>query len=124
LNNIDKNSLVEFYFGSLPEEKRLHIEKEMLTDPEILLDYLDLKREIEGSQLVPQQPSKLLWQRLRHVAKKKQAWYITLAVGALAATIAFIYLMNKPNVGEEPFMVNGKILFDSGAEHPLTSDVL
>lgn len=124
MNNIDKNSLVDFYFGSLPEEKRLLVEKEMLLDPEVLLDYLDLKRELEASKLVPQQPSRLLWQRLSQVPQNRKAWYITFAVGALAAAMAYIFVFRSPVVETSLPVQSGAILFDSSSEHLFTSDVL
>ena len=38
--------LLPFYFGAIKEDERLLVEKELLTDSEILVDYLDLKRTL------------------------------------------------------------------------------
>ena len=88
MNTVTKETLMKFYFGSLEETQRLHIEKEMLKDPEILLDYLDLKRELEAAAIVPQQPSPFLWKRLAP-AQKKKVWIFTVATGLAAAAAAF-----------------------------------
>ncbi|HEX7675006.1 MAG TPA: hypothetical protein VF412_12585 [Bdellovibrio sp.] len=118
-----KNSLVEFYFGTLEESQRLQIEKNLLLDPEMLLDYLDIKREIEDAELIPQQPSAFLWRRMQPLAKKK-SFYLTIAAGLVAATLACFYFIHTASVKNNSFVNDDGILFDSGAEHSVTSDVL
>ncbi|MNJ96718.1 hypothetical protein D3C87_144490 [compost metagenome] len=119
----NKNSLVEFYFGTLEDSQRLQIEKDLLLDPEMLLDYLDIKREIENAALIPQQPSPFLWRRLQPLVKKK-SFYLTVAAGLIAASLACFYLIHTSKVEENSLINDSGILFDSGAEHSFTSDVL
>ncbi len=124
MNSEIKNSLLEFHFGLLDENQRLQLEKEMITDPEMLINYLDLKREVEGNALIPQQPSPFLWQRLQRVSVKKKSWFIAFAVGAVAATLACFYILAQPKGEIVPFTRDHSILFDSSAEHSFASDVL
>ncbi|MGZ3634178.1 MAG: hypothetical protein ACXVB1_07680 [Pseudobdellovibrionaceae bacterium] len=123
MKNQTKNSLVEFYFGTVENSQRLRIEKDLLLDPEMLLDYLDIKREIENATLIPQQPSPLLWRRLQPSLKKK-SFYITVAAGLVAATLACFYFIHTSKVEDNLLISDSGILFDSGAEHSVTSDVL
>jgi hypothetical protein len=118
-----KNSLVEFYFGTLADSQRLQIEKELLQDPEMLLDYLDLKRKLEDAAQVPQHPSPFLWRRLQPATKKKTL-YVTVAASLAVATFACLYIFSTPKVENTSLISDTGILFDSGAEHSITSDVL
>ena len=118
-------NLVSFYFGSLSDEARLTIEREMLTDPEVLLDYLDLKREIEGAAQVPQAPSPFVWQRLQAKMKVSRRAKISFAVGlGVAAAIAALFLLLHRSVDTEPTLGGKAILFDSGSEQLGHSNVL
>ena len=118
-----KNSLMEFYFGTLEESQRLQIEKELLQDPEVLLDYLDLKRKLEDAATVPQKPSPFLWRRLQPVTKRK-TFYAAAIAGLAVAGFACLYIFTTPKVENTPLISDNGILFDSGAEHSITSDVL
>ncbi len=119
-----KNSLVEFYFGALDDEKRLLIEKDLLKDPECLLDYLDLKRLIEGSFEVPSQASPFLWQRLSALPKKKRNMMLVCSAIAAAAVFVMIYISVQPRLENQPVKYKDGILFDTGAEHSSASNVL
>jgi hypothetical protein len=114
---------VEFYFGNLEDSRRLQIEKGLLQDPELLLDYLDIKREIEDAALIPQQPSPFLWRRLQPLVKKR-TFYVTAVAGLIAATLVCMYIIYSSNVENTSLISDSGILFDSGAEHSITSDVL
>lgn len=118
-----KNSLVKFYFGTLEESQRLEIEKELLLDPEMLLDYLDLKRQLEDAAQIPQLPSPFLWRRLQPATKRK-TFYAAAIAGLAVATFACLYVFNNPKVENTSLISDNGILFDSGAEHSFTSDVL
>ena len=121
--SLNEQELRSFYFGGLPDDRRLEIERAMLEDTEVLLDYLDLKRKIEGAAAVPSVPSTALWNRLRPASVPKKVWWISLAVGAaLAASLCFFLLRST---GEQTGSTSGtEILFDSGAEQSPASNVL
>lgn len=114
-----KSTLTAFYFGSLPEIDRLAIEKQMLCDPEVLLDYLDLKREMEAAELIPSVPSNNLRSRLlSRLAVSKRVRY-TLVLGlALAAIAVLIFFCNHLRTEADG------TLFDSGGEQFSHSNVL
>ena len=123
------NKLLPFYFGSIDDQDRLELEKQMLLDPEVLLDYLDLKRRIESAAPVPQEPSPAVWQRLRPKARLSRRSRITIALGfavAVAASIVFAFLiLQKPAAtGVSAPTIGEKILFDSDSEHFEHSNVL
>jgi len=119
-----KEMLLPFYFGSLNEEQRLVIERQLLTDEETLVDYLDLKRSIEGAALEQQKPSVSLWQKLKPKEKKK--FYISLAFGSAVAAglLAFLLLNGRTQPVESMPQAVSNILFDSSSELPASSDVL
>ncbi len=122
--NIDRN-LLSFYFGSVSDEQRLTIEREMLTDQEVLLDYLDLKREVEGAAGVPIAPSPLVWQRLQAKMVVSKRAKISLLVGAsVAAAITALLILLQPKVETAPALNGKAILFDSGSEQFGHSNVL
>lgn len=118
-------NLLSFYFGSVSDEDRLKIEREMLTDPEVLLDYLDLKREVEGAATVPQTPSPLVWQRLQSktVISKRTKISLMIGLGVAAAIAALVVFLNQ-NVEPVPSLNGKAILFDSGSEQFGHSNVL
>ena len=121
------DNLLPFYFGSIDDQERLKIEQKMLVDPEVLLDYLDLKRQMESAALVPQQPSRALWNRLQPKLSRRSR--ITIALGfavAVAASIVLAFLiLQKPAANETSGATMGeKILFDSDSEHFSHSNVL
>lgn len=119
-----KEMLLPFYFGSVNEEQRLLIERELLTDEEVLVDYLDLKRSIEGSKLLQQEPSASLWEKLKPKEKKK--FYISLAIGSAVAAglVALILFKSSTKPEESAPMPVTNILFDSSSELPASSGVL
>jgi hypothetical protein len=117
------NTLLEFYFGSLEETQRLQIERDLLQDPELVLDYLDLKRKIEGANEVPQKPSPFLWQRLQPKTKK-QKWSYAAVAGLVAATVIGFYIFRSAPTDQSALIGDNGILFDSGSEHSVVSDVL
>ena len=121
-----KRLLLPFYFGSLTEEDRLRVERELLTDTETLVDYLDLKRSFESSALAIFSPSPSLWQRLKPKTARQKRMYISLAVGsALAATLAAILLFkSQPQISEDLRPPMTEILFDSSSELPASTVVL
>src|SRR5580698_8975676 len=84
--------LPDFYFGSLEETQRLKVEADLLSDPELLLDYLDLKRAAESAPSVPMEPSASLWNKLAPKTKRRRLALLSFAVGA-AAIVAFVILM-------------------------------
>ncbi len=114
--------LLPFYFGTLDESSRLLVERELLTDPEILVEYLDLKRALESAAPVPQLSSNL-WSRLRYHAKRPKPWLITFSVGAaLAAGVFLFVLFFKERSVETRFP--HEILFDLNSELPASTHVL
>ena len=117
-----RNSLVEFYFGTMEETRRLQIEKELLLDPEMLLDYLDLKRELESAAPVPHGPSPFLWRRLQPLTKKRK-WQLAGFTALIAASFACLYIFASYK-GQSSTPNNSGLLFDSSPEHSFASDVL
>lgn len=122
MNTQTRDSLAEFYFGGLHESQRLEIEKQLLLDQELLLDYLDLKREIEGAVTVPQHASPFLWRRLQPLTRVKKWQWAGMAALVAAGVIGFYVLTNSHDPSVSP--VRSGILFDSGAELSQSSAVL
>jgi hypothetical protein len=121
------HKLLSFYFGALEEEQRLLVERELLTDSEILVDYLDLKRKLESAQEVPQVPSQKLWLQLREKLEPRKKMIFSLSlVAAIAASVLlfsiFVYKSKSADLG--PSHRANEILFDSNRELPESSNVL
>jgi hypothetical protein len=124
--------LLAFYFGSLSEEERLKVERDLLTDVEVLTDYLDLKRDLEAAPLPSKQPSSALWERLKPKTVQRRRLYLSLSIGAaVAAGFALIlFLQPQPQPQPKPKPTElmqpsaAKVLFDSSAELPASSGVL
>jgi hypothetical protein len=123
--------LKNFYFGSINEDDRLKIERELLSDSERLLDYLDLKRQIEATALLPMKPSNQVWQRLQTDPRLRRRAVVSawIGVAAVAATLVFIFLMNYQNSAstklEEPTHISvDQVLFDSSREQSASLGVL
>jgi hypothetical protein len=109
-------NLLPFYFGSLDGQLRLDVEQKLLTDPEFLLDYLDLKRNLEAAETVPQAPSLQLWQRLStRIPKRKYSYSLAfgLAIAASLVAIVFFFGQSRPQSFSK---YDTQILFDSGSE--------
>ncbi len=123
--NPSEEKLLSFYFGSTSEDDRYRIEQDLLTDPEALLNYLDLKRKIEQAELVPQVPSQKLWSRLRPQTISKRGKLISLGFGlAMAASIAFFSISRfKEPQNTDSGEKRSQILFDSNFEQPTGSSV-
>lgn len=121
-----KNKLLEFYFGSIGDEDRLVVERELLTDEELLVDYLDLKRSIEAAAAIPTQPSRAVRDRLKLRVSKKNA-VISLSIGAAMAAgiLLFLFLRDLSPTTQDyrPPDMNG-VLFDSSGEPSPSSGVL
>jgi hypothetical protein len=116
--------LLSFYFGSLSDDDRLKIERRMLTDPEVLLDYLDLKREVEGAVEIPKVPSPAVWHRLKSkvVVSRRARLSLALGVGLAAAVVSILFVMSRPRQNSP--RSHETILFDSGSEQFGHSNVL
>lgn len=121
-----KKLLLPFHLGSVNEEERLHIEQKILTDSEVLTDYLDLKREFEAASLAVTVPTNSLWENLTSKAQKQKRFYLSLSLGAaIAAGFAVIFILqtrSKPSDLIQPSA--SKVLFDSSSELPASSGVL
>jgi hypothetical protein len=120
--------LLAFYFGSLSEEERLKVERDLLTDVEVLTDYLDLKRDLEAAPLPSKQPSSALWERLKPKTVQRRRLYLSLSIGAAVAAgfalILFLQPQPQPKPAELMQPSAAKVLFDSSAELPASSGVL
>lgn len=121
-----KKLLLPFYFGSVSEAERLHVEHDLLVDPEILTDYLDLKREIESANLAALVPSKSLWEKLKPKTQKQKRFYLSLSLGAaVAAGLVIIFIFkSRPTPTDFVQPSASKVLFDSSSELPASSGVL
>lgn len=124
MNHELKNLLLPFYFGSVSEDERLLVEREILADPEVLVDYLDLKRKVEGAHLIAAQPSSSLWEKIRpKTPTQKKAW-ISLSLGAaIAACLALLFIFQSTTTKMVQPSAN-HALFDSSSELPVSSGVL
>ncbi len=118
--------LLSFHFGAIEEEERLAIERELLVDSERLLDYFDLKRQLEAAGAVPSGPSSALWGRLVPHAVRHRRVLISFSVGAAIAAGIAAHLLLQPNRelnNYEPPKIN-RVLFDASAELPASAGVL
>jgi len=109
--------LVSFFEGTLPETERLVVERELLTDPEVLVKFLDLKREREGAADIGA-PSARVWSAIRAHVRPRRRLIASLALAATAALIAFLYL------GMQPRHQSNSMLFDANPELSQNSGVL
>ena len=118
--------LLPFYFGSVSEDDRLTVERELLTDSEVLTDYLDLKRELEASSLPALEPSSSLWYRLKPKTEKQKKIFFSFSVGAaIAAGLAVFFLFQTQPKQTELIQPSAqRVLFDSSSELPVSSGVL
>lgn len=115
--------LTSFYFGALDEKDRLDVERELLSDPELLLDYLELKRSVEAAAPVPQTPSASFRRRLQAALPPRRRRVLQWAAGAAAALLLLWSAFHfSDHETDEPFR-NG-VLFDRGGEHSPVSNVL
>lgn len=123
----NKSRLLPFYFGSLTDDDRLAIERELLTDEEVLLDYFDLKRNIEAARMIPAGPSASLWSRLQPRLNMKTRTFISISIGAaIAAGLAVtFFLRSNVEITKQPQNISvDRILFDSSSEQSVSSGVL
>lgn len=127
MNQNIKSLLLPFHFGSIEDKDRMLVERELLTDSEILVDYLDLKRGLESAESVPQNPSKLVWARLQARAQAKKKFIIPISFGAaVAASVlaAFIFFHRPSQETNQQVQSGEEILFDTRTELPANSSVL
>lgn len=122
--------LVSFYFGAVTETERLQIEQQLLLDPEVLVNYLDLKRSVENTGAIPQTPSPHIWTKLqaKMTTKRTAAWVFGFAVAAAAILLIVnlqLFFPGAESVQSQFTEVSpGKIIFDSSSELPAGSNVL
>ncbi len=121
-----KERLLSFYFGSMSEKERLQIEHDLLVDPETLIEFLDLKRDLEASPLSTTNPSPSLWHRLKPKDKKQKRLYLSFSIGAAVAMglVAIFINVSQPEPIELVQPEVSKVLFDSSSELPASSGVL
>lgn len=120
-----KSLLLPFYFGSVKEDERTLVERELLVDSEMLLDYLDLKRTIEKAELVPSAPSIAVWKNLRQKTSKRQRLIFSLgAAAALVLALSIFLLKQQPQESTSVTPVQNEMLFDSMSEPSSSSNVL
>lgn len=121
-----KSLLLPFYVGAIDDTSRLMVERELLCDEEMLVDYFDLKRRMESAALIPNQPSPRLWKRLNGRIKPSRRFYISVAVSAaVAASLVLLSALFFQQQPTETSVDDGReILFDSSRELPANSNVL
>lgn len=126
MNRKLKDLMLPFYFGSVNEEERLFVEREILTDTEVLVDYLDLKRKVEAAPLPNAHPSPSLWEKLRPKSERQKRTWISISLcAAVAAGLAFFFLIQPVVQTTEMIQPSAdRALFDSSAELPVSSGVL
>lgn len=119
-----KKLLIPFYFGSIEDGNRLLVERELLTDAEMLIDYLDLKRKLEAAVELPQAPSLTLWNKLQEQIEPRKKMIFSISLGTLlVASIVLFFVFKSEQIDQSPSM-RAEILFDSNSEHPASSIVL
>jgi hypothetical protein len=122
-----KSLLLPFHFGSIEDKDRILVERELLTDSEVLVDYLDLKRNLESAELIPQAPSKSVWLKLQERVQAKKKFIIPISFGAaVAASVlaAFIFLRQPSQETRPQSQSSEENLFDTRTELPANSSVL
>jgi hypothetical protein len=122
-----KSLLLPFHFGSIEDKDRIYVERELLTDSEVLVDYLDLKRSLESAELVPQAPSPSVGFKLQQQVQAKKRFIISISFGAaVAASVlaAFIFLKQTSQETRPQIQSSEEILFDTRTELPANSGVL
>lgn len=122
-----KSLLLPFYFGSIKDNERTLVERELLIDTEVLVDYLDLKRSLESAEIFPEVPSPALWLSLQDRAKTKRKFIISVSFGAAAAIVAlitFFALKQNPVQSNIQETETQEVLFDSRNELSASSSVL
>jgi hypothetical protein len=116
MKNTKCEQLLEFYYGVVDENSRLTLEQKMLTDQEWVLDFLDLKRELEASTVFPNDPPIELWQRLSHRMSAPRRHWLKLSIGgAIAASILVAILMvskQTPPINAVSTISNKSIVLD------------
>ncbi len=127
MNQNIKALLLPFHFGSIEDNDRTLVERELLIDTEVLVDYLDLKRNLEAAELIPHAPSKSVWAKLQERVQTKRQFIIPISFGAaVAASVlaVFIFLDQPSQKTKSQNQSGGEILFDSRTELPANSSVL
>ena len=128
MNSKIKSLLLPFYFGAISESERIVVERELLADSEVLVDFLDLKRSIEVAEPIPCGPSFGLWTRLSRHSKfqKKAIWTLSFGAGLVAASVLVFLFFKSPLFFEHgSSKAKGQeILFDSNSELSTSSNVL
>ena len=122
-----KSLLLPFYFGAIRDDERILVERELLVDSEVLLDYLDLKRSIENAELIPSTPSIALWQVLREKVGTRRKLFLSLSVGMAAVfVLAMTLFLFKKEFQEVAPQSSGQneLLFDSISEPSSNLNVL
>lgn len=114
---------IAFYFGSCEGEDRLAMERELLSDPESLVDFLDLKRRLEAAEALPQGPSLKVWKQLQSRWKAHPQKAVPLAFGILLAACAMVLFMFYIHKDIQA-PVQPHFLFDSFSELSAASNVL
>jgi hypothetical protein len=117
-----KELLLPFCRGVIGESERLEVERELLTDPELLVDFLDLKRTEDGAEAIPDEPSVRVWFALKQKIGPRKRLIFSLALGAAAAAILLSVLFFKSGAMQNPPAKS--FLFDSNSELSSGSSVL
>jgi hypothetical protein len=117
--------LLPFYFGTIEERNRLLVERELLSDSEMLIDYLDLKRTIESAEPIPTLSPKV-WYQLKDRVKDRKKVLLPFSIGMAFVMILLIFSMVhlKNENREAKTSIENEILFDSNSELPASSSVL
>lgn len=120
-----KKLLLPFYFGSIEHEDRLSVERDLLTDTEVLVDYLDLKRKIEAAEEIPSAPSLKIWHRLQaQMPSQRTLLKFSLGAAAIACLILLSVIYFRPISDNPDGSSHKSFLFDSNSELSANSHVL
>lgn len=118
--------LLPYYFGSISESDRLEVEQALLVDTEYLLNYLDLKRQLELAPLTHQAPSSRVYLNLRDQVRSKKKFFIPFALTAsVGAALIFGWtFVRHPSSTQPSHNQSSEIYFDTPGELSVSSSVL
>ena len=123
-SNLVRELLLPFHSGNIDEKNRLRVERELFIDPELLTEYLDLKREAEGARELPI-PSPKGYRRLLAQIPQRKKFFLSLSVGAaIAAGVFFFLYLHSAQQSGSSGKNSHEILFDSNREPSVTANVL
>lgn len=121
MTDFSRRRLIPFYFGAIESKERLSLERDLLSDPELLLDYFELKREIESAEAIPAFSSEAVFARLVKRIESPRTMAFGTLVGAIAASVLLAWYFGVlPGVQNSAILLQGQK--ESGSQKALFFD--